>query len=149
TDVCEWLNKLGVTAVLLKYRVPRREMQKPENLAMLQDAQRAISLVRSRHTELGIDPAKVGMLGFSAGGHLTACTALAEKRMYENVDKADELSCTPNFAILVYPAYLVEKDGTLKAEYKVKKDSPPMFFAHSSDDGVTSENSVAMYLALK
>jgi acetyl esterase/lipase len=150
TDVCEWLNKLGVTAVLLKYRVPRREKQSPENLAMLQDAQRAISLVRSKQTELGIDPTKVGMLGFSAGGHLTACTALTKKRMYENVDRADEVfSHEPNFAILVYPAYLVDKEGKLRPEFEVKQDSPPMFFAHSSDDGVTSENSVAMYLALK
>lgn len=72
TQVCDWLNSLGVTAVLLKYRVPKREMQMPENLAALQDAQRAISLVRSKAKDLGIDPTKVGMLGFSAGGNLTA-----------------------------------------------------------------------------
>jgi acetyl esterase/lipase len=150
TDVCEWLNKLGVTAVLLKYRVPRRDMQMPDNLAMIQDAQRAISLVRSKQTELGIDPTRVGMLGFSAGGHLTACTALTKKRLYDKMDKTDEVfSHEPNFAILVYPAYLVDKEGKLKPEFEVKKDSPPMFFAHSSDDGVTSENSVAMYSALK
>ncbi len=150
TQVCEWLNSLGVTAVLLKYRVPKREMQSPDNLAMIQDAQRAVSLVRSKQSELGIDPKRVGMLGFSAGGNLTACTALAEKRMYENVDKTDEgFNCQPNFAVLVYPAYLVDKGGGLKPEYKVNKDSPPMFFAHSSDDPVTSENSVALYLALK
>ena len=106
--------------------------------------------MRSKQSELGIDPKRVGMLGFSAGGHLTACTALAEKRMYDGVDKSDEaFDCRPNFAILVYPAYLVEKGGGLKPEFHVKKDSPPMFFAHSSDDGVTSENSVALYSALK
>src|SRR5262245_29373642 len=98
TQVCEWLNSLGVTAVLLKYRVPKREMQTPDNLAMIQDAQRAVSLVRSKQTELGIDPTRVGMLGFSAGGHLTACTCLMKKRMYENVDKTDEVfSHEPNF----------------------------------------------------
>jgi acetyl esterase/lipase len=150
TDVCEWLNKLGVTAVLLKYRVPKRDAQTPENLAMVQDAQRAITLVRSMQTELGIDPTRVGMLGFSAGGHLTVCTALTKKRLYEKVDKADEVfSHEPNFAILVYPAYLSDKEGKLKPEFEVKKDSPPMFFAHSTDDPVTSEGSVALYMALK
>lgn len=149
SDVCEWLNKLGVTAVLLKYRVPKREMQMPENLAMIQDSQRAITLVRSKSKELGVDPAKVGMLGFSAGGNLTAWTALTKKRMYEKVDADDEISHLPNFAILVYPAYITDKDGKLKSEFVVDKGSPPMFFAHSSDDGVTSEGSVALYMALK
>src|SRR3984957_3457050 len=149
TQVCEWLNSLGVTAVLLKYRVPKREMQMRENLAALQDAERAISLLRSRHSELGIDPKKVGMLGFSAGGNLTVCTCLAEKRYYDPIDKTDEISFAPNFALLIYPAFLVEKDGELKQGHKVKKDSPPMFFAHSTDDPITSENSVSMYRALK
>ncbi len=150
SDVCAWLNTLGVTAVLLKYRVPKRDAQSPDNLAMVQDAQRAITLVRGMSKELGTDPKKVGMLGFSAGGHLTVCTALAKKRLYDNVDKSDEaFSHEPNFAILVYPAYLTDKEGKLKPEFGVTKDSPPMFFAHSSDDPVTSEGSVAMYLALK
>lgn len=149
SDVCEWLNSLGVTAVLLKYRVPKREMQSPDNLAMIQDAQRAISVVRSQAGDLGIDPKRIGMLGFSAGGNLTACTALAEKRMYDAIDKADESDCRPSFAILVYPAYLVDKGGALKPEYSVTKASPPMFFTHSSDDPVTSENSVVLYSALQ
>jgi acetyl esterase/lipase len=149
SDVCKWLNDLGVTAVLLKYRVPKREAQTPDNLAMVQDAQRAITLVRSKQTELKIDPTRVGMLGFSAGGHLTACTALTKKRLYEKVDKADEVfSHEPNFAILVYPAYLTDKDGALRPEFEVKPDSPPMFFAHSTNDPVTAESSVALYLAL-
>lgn len=149
TQVGEWLNSLGVTAVLLKYRVPKRPGQTPDNLAMIQDAQRAITLVRSKQTELGIDPTRVGMLGFSAGGHLTACTALTKKRTYDPVDKADGVfSHEPNFAILVYPAYLTDKGGKLKPEFEVKPDSPPMFFAHSSDDPVTSEGSVALYVAL-
>ncbi len=150
TDVCEWLNKLGVTAVLLKYRVPKREAQTPENLAMVQDAQRAVTLVRSKSAELGIDPTRVGMLGFSAGGHLTVCTALGKQRMYDKVDEADvTFMPVPNFCILVYPAYLVDAEGKLKSEFVVKKDSPPMFFAHSTDDPVTSESSVALYMALK
>jgi acetyl esterase/lipase len=149
TMVCDWLNSLGVTAVLLKYRVPRRPMQTPDNLAAAQDAQRAMSLVRSRAAEWGIDPDRLGMLGFSAGGHLTACTCLFEKRLYEPVDKADELPFRPSFAVLVYPAYLVDKGGGLRPEYKVTKDTPPMCFVHASNDGVTSENSVQLYLALK
>jgi acetyl esterase/lipase len=149
TKVCEWMNTLGVTAVLLKYRVPKREMQMPDNLAALQDAQRAISLVRGKQRELGIDPTRIGMLGFSAGGNLTAWTCLAEKRYYDPIDKTDAVSCEPNFALLIYPAYLVDKEGALKPEYKAKKDSPPMFFAHSSDDPVTCESSVALYRELK
>ncbi len=147
TQTCEWLQSLGVTAVLLKYRVPKRPTQTPDNLAALQDAQRAVSLVRSKAKELGVDPNRVGMLGFSAGGNLTAATCLTESRMYEG-DRVGEPSSVPNFALLIYPAYLTEKDGTLKPEYKVTKQSPPMFFAHSTDDPVTSEGSVALYLAL-
>ncbi len=149
SDVCEFLNNLGVTGVLLKYRVPKRAMQMPENLAALQDAQRAVSLVRSMATELKIDPTRIGFLGFSAGGNLAAWTLLTKKQMYDKIDKTDEVSHEPNFGVLVYPAYIVDKAGVLKPEFDVKKDSPPMFFAHSSDDGVTSEGSVALYMALK
>ena len=150
SQVCEWLTEQGVTAVLLKYRVPKRDAQSPDNLAMVQDAQRAIKLVRGMSKELGVDPTRVGMLGFSAGGHLTVCTALAKDRTYKLVDATDdEYSHLPNFAVLVYPAYLTDKEGKLKPEFEVTKGSPPMFFAHSSDDPVTSEGSVAMYLALK
>ena len=149
TQVCEWLNSLGVTAVLLKYRVPRRTGQTPDNLAMIQDAQRAATLVRSMQTELGINPDRIGMLGFSAGGHLTACACLMKKRMYDAVDKMDEsYSHEPNFGLLIYPGGVIDEGGALKPEFEVAKDSPPMFFAHSSDDGVSSENSVALYLAL-
>ncbi|MCS6865009.1 MAG: alpha/beta hydrolase [Gemmataceae bacterium] len=150
TDVCQWLNKLGVTAVLLKYRVPRREMQTPENLAMIQDAQRAVILVRSQAKEYGIDPNRIGMLGFSAGGNLTAWTCLTTKRMYDKIDATDEtFSHQPNFGLLIYPGGLIDKDGNLKPEFTVTNHSPPMFFAHSSDDNISSENSIALYLALK
>ena len=149
TQVCEWLNTLGVTAILLKYRVPKREMQMPENLAAIQDAQRALSLTRAHAKDWGIDPNRIGMLGFSAGGNLTAWAALADKRMYEPLDDADKLSHKPNFAALIYPAYLVDKNGDLKPEYPVNKDSPPMFFAHANDDGVTPLASAMLYAALK
>lgn len=149
TQTCEWLNTLGVTAILLKYRVPKREMQMPDNLAAIQDAQRAVSLVRENAKEWGLDPKRIGMLGFSAGGNLTAWACLAEKRHYDPIDKADELPSKPDFAALIYPAYLVDAKGELKPEYKVTKDSPPMFFAHANDDGVTPLSSAMLYLALK
>ncbi len=150
TDVCEWLNKHGITAVLLKYRVPRREMQNPDNRAMIQDAQRAITLVRSMAPKYGIDPNRIGMLGFSAGGNLTAWASLTTQRMYDTIDAADEkFGHQPNFALLIYPGGLIDKDGNLKPDFVVTHQSPPMFFAHSSDDNVSSENSIALYLALK
>ena len=151
TQTCEWLNTLGVTAILLKYRVPKREMQMPENLAAIQDAQRAISITRANAKEWGIDPGRIGMLGFSAGGNLTAWAALAEKRMYEPLDDADKLSPKPNFAALIYPAYLENGKGGLKPEYKPTKDSPPMFFVHANDDKGASgpENSAILYATLK
>ncbi len=151
TDVAVWLNRLGITAVVLKYRVPRREKQTPDNRAQLQDAQRAMGLVRSKAEKWNLDPTRIGMLGFSAGGHLTAtaCTN-ALKRLYEQVDESDNVSCRPDFAVLIYPAYLAVK-GTadLAPSFKVDKQTPPMFFAHASDDNVSSENSIAMYRALK
>jgi acetyl esterase/lipase len=148
TQTCEWLNSLGVTAFLLKYRVPKREMQLPDNLAAIQDAQRAVSLVRSKAADWDLDPNRIGMLGFSAGGNLTAWACLTEKRHYEPVDAADRQPYQPSFAALIYPAYLTDKGGALKAEYPVSKASPPMFFAHAHDDGVTPVGSVALYAAL-
>jgi acetyl esterase/lipase len=149
TDVCTWLNAIGVTAVLLKYRVPVREGQEPRTLAAIQDAQRAMSLVRSRTTEWGIDPTRVGMLGFSAGGNLTAWTCCHDKREYAAADDADKQPFRPNFAVLVYPGGVVDKGGALRPEFAVTKDTPPMCFVHASNDNVSSENSVAMYLACK
>lgn len=149
TEVCEWLNALGVTAILLKYRVPKREMQMPDNRAAIQDAQRAVSLARSRAKEWNIDPNRIGMLGFSAGGNLTAWACLAQKRYYDSIDDADKQSSRPSFAVLVYPAYLVDKGGELKPEYRATKDSPPMCFVHANDDPVTPLSSVALYSALK
>lgn len=152
-EVAAWLNSIGVTGIVLKYRVPRRPDQAKDKppLGPQQDAQRAVSLVRSKAKEWGIDPKRIGMLGFSAGGHLTAATATGfEKRTYDAIDDIDRVSCRPDFAVLIYPAYLVEKDtGKLIPEMKVDAETPPMFFAHASDDPVTPESSVALYLALK
>lgn len=152
-EVAAWLNDIGVTAILLKYRVPRRPGT-PGNAAPPQaqmDAQRAVSLVHSKAAEWGIDPKRVGMLGFSAGGHLTAWTATNfDKRSYEPIDDADKASCRPDFVVLIYPAYLVTKDkSALAPDIRVSKDSPPTFFSHAADDGVTADSSVEMFRALR
>src|SRR5687767_12170191 len=110
TEVCEWLNSIGINAVLLKYRVPKRPGME-RHKAALQDAQRSVGLVRSRAGELDIDPKQIGVLGFSAGGHLAAAlSASASERIYALVDDADKTSCRPDFSILIYPAYLTLKD---------------------------------------
>lgn len=149
TAVCDWLNELGVTAVLLKYRVPNRPGLTPANKAAVQDAQRAVSIVRSRAKEWGIDPHRVGMLGFSAGGNLTAWSCCHPKREYDAVDAADKEPFKPDFAVLIYPGGVIDKGGALKPEFAVTKETPPMCFVHSTDDPVSVENSTALYLALK
>jgi acetyl esterase/lipase len=147
-DVAAWLNSLGITGVLLKYRVPRRS-DNPK--AALQDAQRALSLVRSKADEWGLDPKRIGMVGFSAGGHLTAAAATNfDQRSYEPIDAADKVSCRPDFAIMVYPGGVVPAGSDkLAPEIRVTKETPPAFFAHAGNDMVSPENSVLMYLALK
>ena len=101
-EVCEWLNNLGVTAVLLKYRVPRRE-GRAKHEAPLQDVQRAIGYVRTHAEEMNLDPQRIGVMGFSAGGHLSAMASNNfDKRTYPAVDAADKASCRPDFCLLVY-----------------------------------------------
>ena len=112
-EVAAWLNSLGVTGIILKYRVPRRPDEPKGEPARrpLQDAQRAVSLVRSKAKEWGIEPQRIGMVGFSAGGHLAIATATSfEKRTYEPIDDVDKISCRPDFAIGVYSGYLKAKD---------------------------------------
>lgn len=153
TQVCEYLNTLGVTAALLKYRVPRRDPMDP-NREPLQDAQRAMGILRHRAAEFGLKPDRIGILGFSAGGHLTVMTALhANDRTYSQDPALDVPDATPNFSIPVYPAYLVSKEDTftLLPEIKVTEKSPPMCLIHAHDDkGVTSSSSSALlYLEYK
>lgn len=150
TEVAEWLNSLGVTGIVLKYRVPAREGL-PQWKAAVEDAQRAVSLVRSRAKDWGLDPARIGILGFSAGGDTAGRTAIfAGERQYTAVDAADQASCRPDFLVLVYPAYLVEQDGSrLKADVHVTERTPPAFLVQTGDDGVRVENAVLLYLALK
>lgn len=151
TEVAEWLNSLGVAGILLKYRVPARK-DRPRFEAPLQDAQRALGIVRQRAKAWKIDPGRIGILGFSAGGHLAATLSNQHaKRTYPRIDEADDLSCRPNFALLIYPAYLVEskEDNTLAPEVRVTSETPPTFLIQTEDDAVRVECSLFYYLALK
>jgi len=153
-EVAEWLNSIGVTGIILKYRVPRRP-DEPKGLPArrpLQDSQRAISLVRDKAPEWGLDPRQIGIVGFSAGGHLAIATATGfEKRTYEPVDDVDKVSCRPDFAVVVYPGYLKAKDkDELVPGWVIPPGTPPVFLAHGGADIISPpENSVLMYLALR
>ncbi len=153
-EVAAWLNAQGVTGIILKYRVPRRPDEPKGEPARrpLQDAQRAVSLVRSKAREWGIDPQRIGMVGFSAGGHLAVATATSfEKRTYSPSDDIDQLSCRPDFAIAVYSGYLKAKDkDELAPGLRIPAKTPPIFLVHGGADIISPpEHSVVMYLALK
>jgi acetyl esterase/lipase len=149
TEVAEWFNERGVTCFVLKYRVPRRNDRSPKEAGALEDGQRAMGLVRSRASEWSLDPKRIGVLGFSAGGHLAAMTSMHfEKRLYEKVDAADDVSSRPDFSVLIYPGYLAE-GGKVRDDVKITKETPPTFLAHAGDDRVTAENSVLYFLELK
>lgn len=149
TEVAEWFNTIGVTAFVLKYRCPTGN-RSPNWLAPAQDAQRSVSLVRSRAAEFNVDPARIGLVGFSAGGMAAgAATIKHASRQYDASDDIDKASCRPDFAVLVYPAYFVDKEGVLKPEFAIDKQTPPMFFVHAFNDGVTCESSVRLFLELK
>src|SRR4051794_5885833 len=153
-EVADWLNSLGVTGIILKYRVPRRPDEPRGEPARrpLQDAQRAVSLVRSKAKEWGIAPERIGMVGFSAGGHLALATATSfEKRTYEAIDDIDKVSCRPDFAIAAYSGYLKAKDkDELAPGLHVPTGTPPVFLAHGGADLISDpEHSLVMYRALK
>lgn len=151
TEVCDWLNAAGVTCVLVKYRVPNTGPY-PKSAAALQDAQRAVGLVRAHAAEWGIDPKRVGVLGFSAGGHLSAAVSTHyDKRLYDAVDAADALSCRPDFAVVVYPGYLAlaEQNMATNAEIRPTADTPPTFIVQAEDDPVHVENATNYFLQLK
>lgn len=151
TEVCDWLVSIHVTCVLVKYRVPDTGPY-PKSAAALQDAQRALGLVRSHGAEWHIDPRRVGVLGFSAGAHLSAALSTHfDQRLYDGVDAADKLSCRPDFAVIVYPGYisLAEQDFAQNPEIRVTDKTPPSFIVQSEDDPVHVENSTVYFLALK
>jgi acetyl esterase/lipase len=130
TEIAAWLNKLGFSAFVLQYRVPNKRE------GALQDAQRAIRYVKMNAAKWNIDADKIGIMGFSAGGSLSARTStMFSKKTYEPVDKADSLSCRPAFAMLIYPAYLDQGPGkTLTPELELTKDTPPVFIFQTADD---------------
>jgi acetyl esterase/lipase len=151
TEVCEWLNSVGVSAVLLKYRVPKRPALE-KHTAALQDAQRALGIVRHKSSEWGIDPKKIGILGFSAGGHLAAVASTqCEARSYSAVDEADSISCRPDFTVLIYPAYLTikEQGDKVAPELNLSSNTPPTFIAMAEDDPIRVETALFYAAGLK
>ncbi len=149
TEVAEWLNTIGVTGIVLKYRVPARHEDR-RWLAAVQDAQRAVSLSRTKADEWKIDPARIGILGFSAGGETAGLTAIFEERQYDAVDDVDQTSARPDFAVLIYSGGFVEKEeAKLKPYVKLTSATPPMFLVHAVDDPVPVANSLLLTLALK
>ena len=152
-EVAEWFNSIGVTAAVLKYRVPRRDPETP-HIEPLQDAQRAIRLVRHHASDWGVDPDRVGILGFSAGGHLTAMTGMHwQKAAYDRIDEADDLSCRPDFMCPIYAAYLGSgyKDNAPELGPLVKVDAktPPTFMAVTADDTHRGSLAALFFVELK
>lgn len=149
TEVAEWLNRQGITAVVLKYRVPSRAIE-PKWLLPVQDAQRTISIVRSRAQEWNLNQQRIGILGFSAGGHTAVRAALATERLYESVDESDQASFRPDAALLIYPAYLAD-DTQLKLidGLKVPKNAPPAFMVHAWDDRISANGPMLLACAMK
>lgn len=152
TEVCEWLNSIGVNAVLVKYRVPKRAALE-KHTAALQDAQRALGLVRQQSGALGIDPTRIGVIGFSAGAHLCAALAAssAGERVYSPIDDADKLTCRPDFTMLIYPAYLMQKDAPdqVAPDVAISSNTPPVFITMTQDDPINVENALRYSIALK
>jgi acetyl esterase/lipase len=156
TEICDWMTSKGITCVLLKYRVPRSNdgydpdcdcRRKPKVLRSLQDAQRTIKLVRARAKELKIDPNKVGVIGFSAGGFLVVQTSNIVTSEYKPVDDADKLSSRPNFAIAMYPGHLCHdpEEAELNPDIKVTKEAPPTFLLQAWDDPVDDRCNSTLY----
>ena len=179
TEVCDWLTPKGITCVLLKYRVTDvgpypKSGPYPESPMALEDGQRTLGLVRFHAAEWHIDPHKIGVLGFSAGGHLSAAMSTHfENRLYPAVDAADKESCRPDFAVVIYPGHLsiaaaewdategtkkyvlhypanADKDLGLNPDIHVTSQTPPTFLLQAEDDHVDNVNdSLAYYIALK
>jgi acetyl esterase/lipase len=159
TEICDWITQQGVTCIVLKYRVPQtwrhgRVEKAPKVQLPLQDAQRAVGLLRHRAASYGIDPRRIGVIGFSAGGHLAAAVSNAPKRTYTSVDDADRVPSRPDFAILLYPGHLWDdtSPGTslkLAPWVEIRADAPPTLLLHSMNDPTDDvRHSLAYGLAL-
>jgi len=157
-EVCDWLASNGITAVLLKYRVPNsgphwdaqlRRHVEPKAPMALEDAQRTVGLARLHAAEWHIDPHKIGVIGFSAGGHLVAnISTHFDKRVYPTVDAADRESCRPDFGIAIYPGHMTENttnEFELNPEIPVARDTPPQFIVQAEDDRVDGVNQALVY----
>jgi acetyl esterase/lipase len=152
-EVAGWLNSWGMAGIILKYRCPHHpgEVKGVPPLGPLLDAQRAVSVVRSRAAEWGIDPDRIGMVGFSAGGHLALATATSfPERRCPPIDAIDAVSCRPDFAVLCYSGYLkADARDEIAVGIQLPVDTPPIFLAHASDDRISGVgHSAVMYLAL-
>lgn len=150
SEAAKWLNGLGISAFVLRYRTTDQADVAEPWRRPLQDSQRAIRLLRARAAELKIDPAKVGLLGFSAGGQVAAIHLTATSAAYENVDQADQQEYMPNFSILIYPWRIYnDKQASLIEPIKITKATPPAFIVHTHDDASTSLGAVFYYAGLK
>ena len=154
TEVCDWLTSKGITCVLLKYRVPCMKVGLYRDCpTALEDAQRAVGFVRFRAAQWHVDPRKIGVLGFSAGGHMVAALSTHfDKRLYPVVDAADEESCRPDFAVALYPGHLAirEENFVLNPDIRVTSRTPPTFLLQAEDDPVDPvENSLVYHSALR
>jgi acetyl esterase/lipase len=154
TEVCDWLTSKGITCVLLKYRVPCVKSGAYRDCrTALQDAQRTVGLVRFQAAQWRVDPHKIGVLGFSAGGHMVAAISTHfDKRLYPPVDAADAESCRPDFAIALYPGHLAvpERAFALNPDIQVTSRTPPTFLLHAEDDPIDPvENSLVYHAALR
>lgn len=160
TEVAEWLNSLGYAAIVVKYRVPtgmlgdeldESGISPRRSLGPLMDAQRAMSVTRAHAKEWRIDPQRIGIMGFSAGGATAGLTVLnGDKHVYAKQDATDDVSCAPNFGLLIYPAGFADKTtGALRSHIKVSKDTAPVFLVMAEDDHVDCDNCTVLFTALK
>jgi acetyl esterase/lipase/lysophospholipase L1-like esterase len=142
-EIAEWLNSNGIVAAVLKYRVPRNRE------GALQDAQRALGMIRSKTEEWNLIPDQIGVMGFSAGGHLSATLSNHwRKRGYPAVDGADKLSCRPDFTILIYPAYIGDENFEMVSDFQMDSNPPPAFIVQTQDDKKYFPSAVTYHTAL-
>ena len=151
SEAAKWLNELGITLFVLKYRTSEvRPDGEPLWKRPLQDAQRSLRIIRARATEWSINPDRIGVLGFSAGGQVGAVLHTAEENAaYESLDVIDQHSCKPNFSLLIYPWKILDGNSELIAPIQVQRTTPPAFLVHTHDDRSSSVGSVLIYAQLR